>query len=524
MNQIEKLSKRLQTALKLSGFSIRREFCSLLVEKFSEQNIDLWDNTAFDTVVKNLCNSLEKQCLSEKSIEREHIDRAIEVCLHSGYDRHESIFSVINAFDFPKLSFNPDRKLYYVDKSRSIFLSDADSKAKVFRDRYFTILQRTKRNFEQAAMIREKDRLKLQTIDYLLTLSYVTLEHTLILGSLTQVSEGKWHLEDPTGMVELDLVHAKYHSGFFVENSFILVNGYYEDRILHVSTVVLPPGEEYKNSRFSFGSLNYFGGPSSAPLRESEKLRNHLIQNKDKQILFFSDVWLDHPLVFEKLEILFDGFQDLPPVAFVFMGNFMSNSHGSEMMDDLKSLFKRLGELIMKFPNLSNNSQFVFVPGLSDPCTPHMVPRFGLPDYVTSDMKKVFPKAIFPTNPCKIQYCTREIVLFRADLTPKFLQGTLFKPSKEDIGDCLKKTIISQGHLSPLSLNSLTVHWNFDHCLRLYPLPDLVVIGDKFEAYGGEYKDCHVINPGSFCENGFEFKAYIPYANAIGDCDLDINS
>lgn len=53
----------------------------------------------------------------------------------------------------------------------------------------------------------------------------------------------------------------------------------------------------------------------------------------------------------------------------------MSNSHGSEMMDVLKKHFKRLGELIVKFPGISSNSQFVFVPGMTDPCTPHLVPR-----------------------------------------------------------------------------------------------------------------------------------------------------
>lgn len=57
------------------------------------------------------------------------------------------------------------------------------------------------------------------------------------------------------------------------------------------------------------------------------------------------------------------------------------------------------------------------------------------------------------------------------------------------------RTIISQGHLSPLPLNALTVHWDFDHCLRLYPLPDLVVVGDKFEAFHGSYKGCEVTNP-----------------------------
>lgn len=49
------------------------------MEKLTSENIDLSDNVAFDGVVKNLCDSLESQCLSEHSIEEAHIARAIEV-------------------------------------------------------------------------------------------------------------------------------------------------------------------------------------------------------------------------------------------------------------------------------------------------------------------------------------------------------------------------------------------------------------------------------------------------------------
>lgn len=65
----------------------------------------------------------------------------------------------------------------------------------------------------------------------------------------------------------------------------------------------------------------------------------------------------------------------MPPIAFVFMGNFMSNSFGSDMMVELKKLFKQFAEIILKYPNLVENSQFVFVPGLNDPCMPYVVPR-----------------------------------------------------------------------------------------------------------------------------------------------------
>ncbi|CAH0550328.1 unnamed protein product [Brassicogethes aeneus] len=520
MASTDKLKKKLQNALKLSGFSVRREFCHLIVDKLLSESINLQENITFDGVIKNLCDSLENQCLSEKSIERIHIERAIEVCLHSGYDRHETIFNIINAFDFPKLSYNTDRKLYSLAPNKSRLLADADVKAKLFLERYHSILQRTKRNFQQKATLNEKTALKLQTVDYLLTLSKVTLDRTLILGSLLEVSEGKYYLEDPSGIVQLDLSHAKYHGGFFAENSFVLVNGHYEDRILHVSTMILPPGEEYKESRPSFGNLNYFGGTSNIPLKDSQRLKDHLDKNKNEMILFFSDVWLDHSLTFEKLETLFEGLEHSPPIAFIFMGNFMSESHGSELMESLKKKFKQLGELINGYPSLVNSSQFVFIPGLSDPATPYMVPRLPLPSYVTEDLKKVLPKAIFATNPCRLQYCDKEIVIFRADLIAKLLQATLYKPQKDEIAYCATNTIVSQGHLSPLALNALTVHWDFDYCLRLFPLPDLVVIGDKAEMFQGTHFKCTVANPGPFCDSGFQFKAYTPYANSIDDCVL----
>jgi DNA polymerase epsilon subunit 2 len=516
----EQLKKKLHTALKLGGFNVRREFCKQIVDKFLEENVDLDNTHYFDNCIKNLCNSLESQCLLGRSIEKGHIDRALEVCLHSGYDRNESIFNVINAFDFPKLTYNVDRKQYFLSNKKPKLLSTPDSKTQLFLDRYTTILQRTKRNFQQKLAENDSVKLELQTVDYLLTLSYVSLNHTLILGSLLQVSEGKYYLEDPTGMVQLDLTHAVYYGGLFVENSFVLVNGYYEDKIIKVSTIVLPPGEEYHNSRPLFHNLNYFGGPSATPLKDSIKLKEHLQRKKSASFMFFSNVWLDHPSTFEKLEVLFDGFSSIPPVAFVFMGNFMSECNSPDRIENLKKLFKQLAELINKYTNLVAHSNFIFVPGLEDPCTSYVVPRQPIPPCVTEDMTKILNKAIFTTNPCRLQYCTKEIAVFRADVPPKLLQASLHKPPKSEIADNLTRTIISQGHLVPLPLNAITVHWDFDYALSLYPLPDLVVIGDKAEAYQGQYKGCQLINPGSFCENGFQFKAYTPATDTIDECAL----
>ena len=128
-----------------------------------------------------------------------------------------------------------------------------------------------------------------------------------------------------------------------------------------------------------------------------------------------------------------------------------------------------------------------------------------LPSCISNELKKHVPKSTFTTNPCRIQYCTREISLFRADVLVKLMQGTLHRPEKEQISECLTRTIISQGHLSPFSLNSLTVHWDFDHTLRLYPVPDLVIIGDRSEPYEGSYKGVQVVNPVSVRLNILQF-------------------
>lgn len=129
--------------------------------------------------------------------------------MNSGLDTNETAFSVIKAFEFPKFSYDPDRKLYLLSNTKSKFLSDANSKSMVFIERYQTILQRTRRMFLSTASAGEKNMLKLQTVDFLLTLSNVCLKNTLILGSIIQASEGKYCLEDPTGMVHLDMSHAK---------------------------------------------------------------------------------------------------------------------------------------------------------------------------------------------------------------------------------------------------------------------------------------------------------------------------
>lgn len=65
----------------------------------------------------------------------------------------------------------------------------------------------------------------------------------------------------------------------------------------------------------------------------------------------------------------------MPPIAFVFLGNFLSQCYGSESFDILAKSFKKLAEIIVKYSNILKLSNFVFVPGTNDPCMQHILPR-----------------------------------------------------------------------------------------------------------------------------------------------------
>lgn len=57
------------------------------------------------------------------------------------------------------------------------------------------------------------------------------------------------------------------------------------------------------------------------------------------------------------------------------------------------------------------------------------------------------------------------------------------------------RTLLSQSHLTPLPLHVSPVHWAYDYALSLYPIPDLVIIGDKYDPFTHQWKNTIVTNP-----------------------------
>jgi DNA polymerase epsilon subunit 2 len=77
------------------------------------------------------------------------------------------------------------------------------------------------------------------------------------------------------------------------------------------------------------------------------------------------------------------------------------------------------------------------------------------------------------------------------------------------ITEHLVKTIMDQGHLCPIPQAVRPVHWEYDNALRIYPLPDVVILADHYNQYDSCYEDTIAFNPGSFPAD-FSFVVYRP--------------
>ncbi|XP_041352782.1 DNA polymerase epsilon subunit 2-like [Gigantopelta aegis] len=519
-----KLKIQLVSAFKMHGFTLRSEASRYLVDVLSPVN-----EVQREEWIDKMIEIIQKQPLSSSIIDRTLCETAVHECNAEQDDNSDKMFSIIDAFSVPHYSYSSDRKKFILNSELGLpppaLYGTSVDKASLFRDRYAILHQRTLRHdlFTMPVLkgVPEENNKKFQLkpIEYLIG-STSKLGEIIVLGMLTQLKEGKWFLEDPSGAVQIDLSSANFHTGLFTENSFVLAEGWYEDGIFHVNAFGFPPPEPAKTSRAYFGNVNFFGGPSSVNVKASVRLKQVEEENEDAMIVFLSDVWLDQVKVLEKLKELFRGYSEFPPTCFVLCGNFTSAPHGNQHTQVLKESFHSLAEIINDFPSLKENSRFVFVPGPRDPGPATILPRPAIPNSVTEEMQRKVPTAVFTSNPCRIQYCTQEIVVFREDIVTKMCRNCVKFPSDGDVPKHFAKSIISQAHLCPLPLHVCPVYWAYDCALRVYPLPDVIVCADKFDPFHTTTIDCTVMNPGSFPRTGFGFKVYFPASREIQDSKI----
>lgn len=146
----------------------------------------------------------------------------------------------------------------------------------------------------------------------------------------------------------------------------------------------------------------------------------------------------------------------------------------------------------------------MFVPGPGDLGTGSILPQPALPAFLTSDLRKLLPNAVFGTNPCRIRYCTQQVVLFRQDLMKRLRRRCILPLKGGEAGELLSNhamwghlalTVLQQSHLCPLPLLQQPIYWHHDCALSLYPLPHALVLADSSPQEEYAHDGCKVVNP-----------------------------
>lgn len=275
--------------------------------------------------------------------------------------------------------------------------------------------------------------------------------------------------------------------------------------------------------------LQMFGG--NVTEEQVHLMRQQEEFNSDGMYVTLSEVHLDNVIVLERLADLFHGYeQSAPPAAYVFMGNFYSSPFlpTQEGVKNYREGFERLKLLMSNIPNhVERGTRFIFIPGPRDPGA-QMLPRTPLTNYLTSDIAKDIPGVTLATNPCRIRHFSRELVFFRHDilktlrrheLVPLREAGKAGAPTQAHIQNEMARLLLDQAHLAPLPLQESNIMWDFDHALRLYPLPDAVFVGGVSRGFECEYKGARFFSVGPFCRDG-KFYSYTPITQDWDNCDV----
>ncbi|XP_078483526.1 DNA polymerase epsilon subunit 2 [Ciona intestinalis] len=519
----QKIKSFVIKVFKMNGFTLRSEGSAFLTEVLAPIN-----EIEREDFIDKLLESIQKQNLESDIIERDVLEPAVKDCGSHEEDSGQT-FSVIDAFEVPKFIYSKERKKFLSNDELGLgkpsLFGSAEEKGELFRNRYLVLYQRTIRHRLFTPPIPGLDevnskKFQLKNVEYLLGCTS-KLKDIIVLGMIAQLKEGKYYLEDLTGAVEMDLTNAKFHSGLFTENSFVLAEGWYDEQVFHISAFGFPPLESSKTTRAYYGNLNFFGGSSHTSVKASTKLLKFEQDRSDAMFVFLSDVFLDQEKVVKKLETLFIGFQDFPPVCFVFCGSFCSQPYGLSHRTNLEDGLKALAKVLKRFPSILAQSKMVFVPSPEDYGLGQILPRPAIPDVVTDEFCAKVPNAIFASNPCRIQYCTQELIIYRDDIVKKMCKNSIRGPTT-DINEQFVKSVLSQGHLSPLPIHINPVYWSHDHALSLYPVPDVIVFSDRHtEPFDITQIDCKCLNPGSFSSGDFCFKVYYPASRTVDDSKIE---
>ncbi|KAK1421047.1 hypothetical protein QVD17_23104 [Tagetes erecta] len=512
-----KMRTKVHSKCKMRGYTLKVEALKEILSFLSNYE------DAEDEALNLLLDELQTQPLKSSVLEKEVVQGVVNKLCEAqsapvddpGTNMSTSV-SIIDVFHVPKFRYDSIRKMFCQHTGRLPLQGDAQSKAWLYRDRFLLLSQRLSRipQFSKPSFSNDLSEFGSCEISQIQSLVGRT-GISWVMGAISQFEDGHFYLEDLTAACFLNITY-KITTGFFTENTIVLAQGEMQlDGIFQVQTFGFPPLEDREKSTSLFSGLDYFGGGT---LAKEDNLRLAEMESRavNEMFVILSDIWLDHEETMAKLETVLDGYEDVEvvPSLFVLMGNFCSYpcDLSCNSFKSIISNFAELGKMIANHQRLKEHSRFVFIPGPNDIGPSKALPRCPLPKYITTELQKHIPNAIFASNPCRIKFCTQEIVFFRQDLLYKMQRSSLIPYSREETSDPfehLVATITHQSHLCPLPLSLQPISWNYDHCLHLYPTPHTIVLGDQSEQKAFRYTGITCFNPGSFSRD-YTFVVYRP--------------
>lgn len=424
---------------------------------------------------------------------------------------------LLNARDTTCWDYDPHHKQFVPGTRGAGVLGAASSKSSMFKRQYEIVRQRILRTEDFSG----PDGAKLTSIRAVK--GQRNEERRLLFGMLSMIEEEQVYLEDPEESIRLDFAFPAGHENLipalYTETSMVVLGGSPQGDTFRVDFISPPPCE----ARLLSMSARSFSHPSNHPnegeVEDVDLERRH----QNESLLIASDVWLDCPRTMSKVGSLLQRCEhsQVIPASFVFMGPFQSRRLGAtQSLAALARSFRELGEMISKCPTIVKRAKFVFVPLLEDPLGAGILPRLELPEELLAPLREEGIDCAMASNPCRLFFFSKEIVLFRHDLTSALRRNYLPQIPTGTGSVSALQTVLEQAHLCPLPLSVQPRVWEYDHSLTVYPQPHFLVVAEQSQPAKLEQDDCIGINPGSFATCECSFSIIYPLLGRVEACKV----
>ena len=468
--------------------------------------------------------ALQKIVSEILSLNRTENDVSVEVIqsvienIQKQESNSQRIYEFQSAFECPKFVFDSHSKMLTKAKESPHYIGTGQSKV-IFQKERFENLKRSllhTKLFSKSMLKFKVENEESLSLTNIIELNQKPLDDTVIVIGIIDIDGGTYTLEDETGVTNLSVgKDTKYGDGMFPIGCIVIVQGTAQGSYINALVIGHPPPLLYPDFINVFWNLKEDPYGWGLTKEEMSYLHSQLMEvHQGSLILTFSDVWIDVPSVVDQFNYVLSTYDKSPPNMIILCGSFTSKIIPFNRIKEFVRLFKKFVDVIKVHSEIFNNTQFVFVPSPTDPAAPKVFPRPALPLLIQKNMEEVFPTAIFMTNPCRIRFLDQTITVFRDDLMSRLSRCSLIPISDSDEHESLLMTVLRQCHLTPTDVNHTTVSWEFDHAMRLFPAPNLLILADSSAPWSSEQDGTKAFNPGCF-GNGASFCAYFPARGEI---------